>query len=68
MYSYDAKAIDGFYVGEGQANYVGDDSHQEPGTILPSLDSGNTTDATIFMNPASGLALSGAARLGHRCL
>ena len=48
MYSYDAKAIDGFYVAEG--NYVGDDSHQEPGTILPSLDSGNTTDATIFFN------------------
>jgi len=48
MYSYDAKALDGFYVAEG--NYVGDESHQEPGTILPSLDSGNTTDATIFLN------------------
>ena len=48
MYSYDAKAIDGFYMAE--STYVGDDSHQEPGTILPSLDSGNSNDATIFYN------------------
>lgn len=48
MYSYDAKAIDGFYVAEG--TYVGDDSHQEPGTILPSLDSGNSNEAAIFWN------------------
>ncbi len=49
MYSYDAKAIDGFWV-RGDGDYVGDDSHQEPGTILPSLDSGNTNNATIFLN------------------
>jgi len=48
LFSYDATAVDGFYVAEG--NYIGDDSHQEPGTILPSLDSGNTTDATVFLN------------------
>jgi hypothetical protein len=48
MYSYDAKAIDGFWVHNG--NYVGDDSHQEPGTILPSLDSGNNNNAAIFLN------------------
>jgi hypothetical protein len=48
LFSYDATAVDGFYVAEG--NYVGDESHQEPGTILPSLDSGNTTVATVFLN------------------
>jgi hypothetical protein len=48
MFSYDAKAIDGFYVAEG--NYVGDDSHQEPGTILPSLDSGNSSIGRVFLN------------------
>jgi hypothetical protein len=53
LFSYDATAVDGFYVGEGSdldQNYIGDESHQEPGTILPSLDSGNTTDATVFLN------------------
>jgi hypothetical protein len=52
MYSYDAKAIDGFYVA-GEGTYEGDDSHQEPGTILPSLDSGNSASGTVFTNGAT---------------
>jgi hypothetical protein len=55
MYSYDARAIDGFanseYYETWADNGVGADAlHQEPGTILPSLDSGGNNEATIFLN------------------
>ena len=61
MYSYDARAIDGFYVADADSTYVGDNSHQEPGTILPSLDSGNSNEAAIFWN-GDTLASDGLAR------
>jgi len=53
MYSYDAKAINGFADSvEGDA-ITSDDMHQEPGTILPSLDSGGVFDATVFADDGS---------------
>jgi hypothetical protein len=49
MYSYDAKAINGFADSVEADNYENaDDMHQEPGTILPSLDSGGEFLATVF--------------------
>jgi hypothetical protein len=52
MYSYDARAIDGFADGDNyfDPTNIADDLHQEPGTILPSLDSGGVNSATIFVN------------------
>ena len=47
MYSYDAKAINGF--ADDLTSDLGDDMHQEPGTILPSLDSGGILDASVFL-------------------
>lgn len=44
LYSYDAKAINGF----ADRLDAADDMHQEPGTILPSLDSGNILEGTVF--------------------
>jgi hypothetical protein len=46
MYSYDAKAIDGFADNVDAADFL----HAEPGTILPSLDSGDRTDAHVFID------------------
>jgi hypothetical protein len=49
MYSYDAKAIDGFWANPQAHDGLGaDDWHQEPGTILPSLDSGGNPYASVF--------------------
>jgi hypothetical protein len=48
MYSYDAKAIDGF--AGNQDGITKDDLHQEPGTILPSLDSGGNGTGIVFVN------------------
>ena len=48
MYSYDAKAINGFADSVAGNQIESDDMHQEPGTILPSLDSGGILDATVF--------------------
>ncbi len=49
MYSYDAKAINGFADSvEAESYRFADDMHQEPGTILPSLDSGGQRTATVF--------------------
>ena len=51
MYSYDAKAINGF--ADDLTSDLGDDMHQEPGTILPSLDSGGVLEATVFLADGS---------------
>jgi hypothetical protein len=52
MYAYDATAIDGFWADpfpphEGAFGGF-DEGHQEPGTILPSLDSGGNPTAVVF--------------------
>jgi len=47
MYSYDAKAIDGFF---GDDDVDSDYLHQEPGTILPSLDSGGNAIGIVFVD------------------
>jgi hypothetical protein len=62
MYSYDAKAIDGWAYKRCREEIIGvgfecteldpapnDDLHQEPGTILPSLDSGGNRFASVFV-------------------
>jgi hypothetical protein len=59
MYSYDAKAINGFADPAlyGMANPTDADAlHQEPGTILPSLDSGGQKTATIFANDGTTMS------------
>jgi hypothetical protein len=48
MYSYDAKAINGFADSVAGDQLRSDDLHAEPGTILPSLDSGGVFSATVF--------------------
>jgi len=48
MYSYDAKAINGFADTLAGDALTSDDMHQEPGTILPSLDSGGVFTALTF--------------------
>ena len=55
MYSYDAKAIDGFSDSADAADVL----HAQPGTILPSLNSGNEFDAHVFVdgNTTSGYDL-----------
>jgi hypothetical protein len=45
MYSYDAKAIDGFAT----RVIANDILHQEPGRVLPSLNSGNVKLASVFV-------------------
>jgi hypothetical protein len=51
MYSYDAKAIDAFVPVSLRDRVVrGDRLHQEPGTILPSLDSGGNATGIVFVN------------------
>ncbi len=56
MYSYDAKAIDGFAT-EIAPNLM--PLHNPPGDSSPSLNSGGVTDATVFVDgtslPSDGL-------------
>jgi hypothetical protein len=56
MYSYDAKAIDGFAT-EISPNFL--PLHNPPGDSSPSLNSGGVTDATVFVDgtslPSTGL-------------
>ena len=51
MYSYDAKAINGF----ANTLYANDFLHQVPGTILPSLNSGNIKTGTVFLGNGNTL-------------
>ena len=46
MVSYDATAINGF----ADAVFADDILHQEPGSVLPSLNSGNIRTATVFLD------------------
>ncbi len=61
MYSYDAKAINGF------ADTVfdfdqGDLLHQEPGNVLPGLNSGNITEGIVFSDEGDILVSGGLDR------
>jgi len=51
MYSYDAKAIQGF-------DKTQDGIHYEPGTIFPSLASGSETDAWVFFGVPQNRAVN----------
>jgi len=56
MYSYDAKAINGFatdVIANGNL-------HQVPGNTLPSLNSGDVLDATVFMDDGTLLTSTGS--------
>jgi len=53
MYSYDARAINGFAATVSMDDGYSDEMHQEPGTILPSLDSGGVYTATVFGDDGS---------------
>ena len=58
MTSYDAKAINGFAT-DVDAN---DTLHQEPGSVLPGLNSGDVTDGHVFMDNGSILTSVGLTR------
>ena len=58
MFSYDAKAINGFAESVEAEDDTSDMLHQEPGTILPSLDSGGVYLATVFLDDGSTLTSS----------
>lgn len=49
MASYDATAINGFATDV----FANDILHQEPGNVLPSLNSGNVYDGTVFLDDGS---------------
>lgn len=54
MFSYDAKAINGW--NDSRFDLSGDVVlHQKPGSELPSLDSGNQTVATVFLDNGATL-------------
>lgn len=59
MVSYDAKAINGFAT---VADPNGEPLHAVPGTVLPSLNSGDVLDATVFLEDGTTLASSGLTR------
>ena len=48
MYSYDATAINGFAMGLTDGMIPETPLHQQPGFILPGLNSGDTLSATVF--------------------
>jgi hypothetical protein len=49
MYSYDATAVNGFARGLTDGEIPPTPLHQAPGKIIPGLNSGDTLDATVFM-------------------
>lgn len=60
MFSYDAKAINGF---QSDADVDALTTlHAIPGTVEPGLNSGDVTDATVFLDDGSTLASSGLTR------
>lgn len=59
MFSYDAKAINGFATVEDPNGLA---LHAEPGTTLPDLNSGDVLDATVFLDDGSTLVSSGLTR------
>ena len=56
MYSYDAKAINGFLMDDGFDSGI---RHGEPGNSFPSLSSGNVFTGTVFTD--MGMVLESAA-------
>ncbi|RLA50848.1 MAG: hypothetical protein DRQ98_12320 [Gammaproteobacteria bacterium] len=58
MTSYDAKAINGFAT-MVDANDV---LHQEPGNVLPGLNSGDVVDGTVFLDTGATLTSTGLTR------
>ena len=50
MYSYDATAINGFAATLTDGTIADVPLHQQPGFILPGLNSGDTLTATVFMS------------------
>jgi len=57
MYSYDAKAINGFAT---DVFTPAGNLHQVPGNTLPSLNSGDVLDATVFMQDGTTLTSTGS--------
>lgn len=58
MYSYDAKALNGFAT-TVDANDV---LHQEPGNVLPSLNSGDVLTGTVFQDNGQAVTSVGLSR------
>ena len=58
MYSYDAKAINGF----ADTIFANDLLHQEPGSVLPGLNSGNILTGTVFSDEGEILGSTGLTR------
>ena len=58
MFSYDAKAINGFAT----TVEAFDDLHQEPGSILPGLNSGDVTDGFVFSDAGALITSAGLTR------
>ena len=60
MFSYDAKAINGFQSDAAVDSLT--TLHAIPGTVEPGLNSGDITDATVFLDDGTTLASSGLTR------
>ena len=58
MYSYDAKAINGFADSVDANDFL----HQQPGDTRPNLNSGDRMDATVFTDDGQALASNGLTR------
>jgi hypothetical protein len=58
MFSYDAKAINGFAT-TVDANDV---LHQEPGNVLPGLNSGDVVDGNVFLDNGTIMSSTGLTR------
>ena len=58
MYSYDAKAINGF----ADTIFATDLLHQEPGNVLPGLNSGNILTGTVFSDAGETIDSVGLTR------
>lgn len=59
MVSYDARAVNGFATTVAPN---GEPLHAVPGTVFPSLNSGDVTDAFVFMDDGTVLESSGLTR------
>ena len=59
MYSYDAKAINGFAT---DVFTPAGNLHQVPGNTLPSLNSGDVVEAIVFMQDGTAVTLGGTPR------
>mgnify|MGYP003572175525 CR=1 FL=1 len=55
MYSYDATAVNGFAEGLTDGEIPGTALHQQPGYIIPGLNSGDQLTGTVFLDDGSTL-------------